>query len=88
MTWENISQFLINLFSFDETHPLLFTQIHFWVFFLIVFAVYTVFCTNRPLTRHRRVARNGYLFAVSLLFYYKTSGLFVLLLVLSTMMGW
>ena len=76
------------LFSFDSSHPLLFTQIHFWVFFLIVFAVYTLFCTGRPLTKHRRVARNAYLFAVSLLFYYKTSGLFVLLLVFSTLLGW
>ena len=36
----------------------------------------------------RRVLRNGYLFAFSLLFYYKTSGLFVLLLVFSTLLGW
>lgn len=32
--------------------------------------------------------RNGYLFAVSLLFYYKTSGLFVLLLIFATFLGW
>ena len=80
--------YLGQLFSFDSSHPLLFTQIHFWVFFLIVFAVYTFFCTDRPLTKQRRVARNAYLFAVSLLFYYKTSGLFVLLLVFSTLLGW
>ena len=80
--------YLGQLLSFDSSHPLLFTQIHFWVFFLIVFAVYTFFCTDRPLTKQRRVARNAYLFAVSLLFYYKTSGLFVLLLVFSTLLGW
>ena len=80
--------YLGQLFSFDSSHPLLFTQIHFWVFFLIVFAVYTFFFTDRPLTKQRRVARNAYLFAVSLLFYYKTSGLFVLLLVFSTLLGW
>ena len=80
--------YLGQLLSFDSSHPLLFTQIHFWVFFLIVFAVYTFFCTGRPLTKQRRVARNAYLFAVSLLFYYKTSGLFVLLLVFSTLLGW
>jgi D-alanyl-lipoteichoic acid acyltransferase DltB (MBOAT superfamily) len=80
--------YLGQLLSFDSSHPLLFTQIHFWVFFLIVFAVYTLFCTDRPLTKQRRVARNAYLFAVSLLFYYKTSGLFVLLLVFSTLLGW
>ena len=84
----DILTYFAQLFSFDSSHPLLFTQIHFWVFFLIVFAVYTLFCTGRPLTKHRRVARNAYLFAVSLLFYYKTSGLFVLLLVFSTLLGW
>ena len=84
----DILTYLGQLLSFDSSHPLLFTQIHFWVFFLIVFAVYTFFCTDRPLTKQRRVARNAYLFAVSLLFYYKTSGLFVLLLVFSTLLGW
>lgn len=38
--------------------------------------------------RVRRLWRNGYLFAVSLLFYYKTSGTFVLLLVASTLVGY
>ena len=80
--------YLTQLLSFDSSHPLLFTQIHFWVFFLLVFAVYTLFCTDHPLSRHRRICRNGYLFAVSLFFYYKTSGLFVLLLVFSTLLGW
>lgn len=84
----DILTYISQLFSFDSSHPLLFTQIHFWVFFLIVYAIYTFFCTGRPLTKHRRVARNAYLFAVSLLFYYKTSGLFVLLLVISTLLGW
>lgn len=40
------------------------------------------------MTRRRRLVRNGYLFFVSLLFYYKTSGLFVLLLIFSTFLGW
>ena len=84
----DILTYLGQLLSFDSSHPLLFTQIHFWVFFLIVFAVYTFFCTDRPLTKQRRVTRNAYLFAVSLLFYYKTSGPFVLLLIFSTLLGW
>ncbi len=74
--------------TFDSSHPLLFTQIHFWVFFLIVFAGYALIASARRLSPARRVMRNGYLFAVSLLFYYKTSGLFVLLLVFSTLLGW
>ena len=76
--------YLRQLLSFDSSHPLLFTQIHFWVFFLLVYVGFTFIVTRR----WRLTARNAYLFAVSLFFYYKTSGLFVLLLVFSTLMGW
>lgn len=76
--------YLSQLLSFDSSHPLLFTQIHFWVFFLLVYAGFTLIVTRR----WRLTARNAYLFAVSLFFYYKTSGLFVLLLVFSTLLGW
>jgi D-alanyl-lipoteichoic acid acyltransferase DltB (MBOAT superfamily) len=66
------------LFSFDKAHPLLFTQFYFWAFFAIVFAFFTMF-RNKPLLR------NTYLFFVSLFFYYKTSGLFTLILVFITL---
>ena len=69
--------YLRNVFSFDENSPLLFTQMHFWVFFCIVFAGFA-------LMQKRTLMRNAYLMAVSLLFYYKTSGLFVGLLLLVT----
>lgn len=91
---EDISTYLISLFSFDSSRPLLFTQIHFWVFFFIVFTLYALIATNRRggtnsgMDPRKRVLRNGYLFFVSLLFYYKTSGLFVLLLVFSTFLGY
>ena len=84
----DIATYLTSLFTYDSTHPLLFTQIHFWVFFLIVYAFFTLFTTGRTLTKHRRICRNAYLFFVSLVFYYKTSGLFVLLLVFSTLLGY
>jgi len=70
--------FFRNLFSFDKAHPLLFTQFYFWAFFAIVFAFFTMF-RNKPLLR------NTYLFFVSLFFYYKTSGLFTLILVFITL---
>ena len=85
---------LRNIFAFDDSHPLLFTQIDFWVFFLFVYALFALIVSFRekqsgtPMGRARRLWRNGYLFAVSLLFYYKTSGLFVLLLVVSTLLGY
>ncbi len=76
--------YLASFFSYNPEKPLLFTQIHFWVFFLLVFAGFSFIVTRK----WRLTIRNAYLFAVSLLFYYKTSGLFVLLLVFSTLLGW
>ena len=71
--WDIIRDFLHNLFAFDQAHPLLFTQFYFWAFFALVFAVFSLF--------HSKVLlRNGYLFACSLFFYYKTSGVFLALL--------
>ena len=75
-----LKHFFINIFSFDERYPLLFTQFNFWAFFAVVFAG---FC----LMKNKRLLRNSYLFFMSVLFYYKTSGLFVLILIFSTIFG-
>ncbi len=64
--------FIKNLFSFDQAHPLLFTQFYFWAFFGIVMAFLCIF-------RNKILMRNAFLFFVSLFFYYKTSGLFLIL---------
>lgn len=69
--------YLGRVFSFDANSPLLFTQFQFWVFFSIVFVLFAAL-------QRKRLLRNSYLFFVSLLFYYKTSGLFVGLLLLVT----
>lgn len=74
---ELILSFLAKTFAFDPNSPLLFTQFYFWAFFAIVFAIFTVF-------KSKRLLRNSYLFFISLFFYYKTSGLFVLILLFST----
>ena len=71
--WGLIGEFLKNLFAFDQAHPLLFTQFYFWAFFALVFAGFSFF-HSKPLLR------NAYLFACSLFFYYKTSGVFLALL--------
>lgn len=84
----NILTYLTNLFAFDQEHPLLFTQFNFWAFFLIVFALFSCLVGSSKWTPARRIIRNGYLFLVSLFFYYKTSGLFVLLLIFSTLLGY
>lgn len=80
MDIELIKQFFINIFSFDEQYPLLFTQFYFWAFFAVVFAGFCIL-------KNKRLLRNSYLFFVSVLFYYKTSGLFVLILIFSTIFG-
>ncbi len=72
------TEFGINLFSFDKAHPLLFTQFYFWAFFALVFAVFCVF-------RNKCLLRNAFLFFASLFFYYKTSGLFTLILIFITL---
>ena len=66
-------QFLKDLFAFDQAHPLLFTQFYFWAFFAIVLAFLCLF-------KNKTLMRNAFLFFVSLFFYYKTSGLFLMLL--------
>ena len=62
-----------NLFTLDANYPLLFTQFYFWAFFALVFAGFVLL--------HKKMAwRNAFLCFVSLFFYYKTSGFFVLIL--------
>lgn len=68
---------LLDIFSFSEDTPLLFTQISFWIFFALVYLVYAIIYKKKSL-------RITYLFAVSLLFYYKTSGVFIGILLFST----
>ncbi|MBP5540695.1 MAG: MBOAT family protein [Bacteroidales bacterium] len=95
--------YLTNLFTYDQEHPLLFTQFHFWAFFFIVYAGFCLIVsfreqreraklthlpTGQRISRARRLWRNGYLFFVSLLFYYKTQGQYVWLLIFSTVVGY
>ncbi len=68
---------LIDIFSFSEDFPLIFTQANFWIFFAVVYFIYSIVYRKKSL-------RSAYLFAISLLFYYKTSGLFIGILLFST----
>ncbi len=81
MTLDNLKIFLSNIFSFNEQYPLLFTQFNFWAFFALVFALFSLF-------HSKRLLRNGFLFFASLFFYYKTSGLFVLILIFDTLLNY
>jgi len=85
-----ITNYLKNIFAFDPNSPLLFTQFKFWAFLSVVFFGFVLVTGSLKkqhgthLSEWRRLMRNGYLFLISLLFYYKTSGLFVGLLILVT----
>ncbi len=65
-----------SLFIYSELTPLIFTAPYFWGFFIFVFSVFII--THR----HKRL-KALYLFLVSLFFYYKTSGDYVVLLCLT-----
>jgi D-alanyl-lipoteichoic acid acyltransferase DltB (MBOAT superfamily) len=68
---------LKQLFLFNPETPLIFTRLYFWGFFLIVMIFYS-------LLYKQKTSRNIYLWLVSLFFYYKTGGLFVIILIFST----
>jgi len=76
-----VIEFLQGLFAFDQSHPLIFTQFYFWAFFLLVFAGFCIF-------KNKMLLRNTFLFFCSLFFYYKTSGLFLILLCFVVLYNW
>ncbi len=77
-----LREYLLRIFSFDPESPLLFTQFQFWAFFSIVFLGFALIVSAPG--RRVPLLRNAYLLLFSWLFYYKTSGFFVGLLVLVT----
>ena len=95
-------QFLHHIFAFNSDSPLLFTQFYFWAFFAIVYAVFSLIMEvgaqsaqairregDKAKGRNTRLhLRNVFLMAVSWFFYYKTSGLFLLLLLFVTLSDW
>ena len=74
--------------KYDPTHPLLFTQFYFWAFFAIVYAGFALLMQRTGSSRARLHARNIYLMAASWFFYYKTSGIFLLILAFITLSDW
>jgi len=74
----NPGEMLVDLGSYDQGKPLLFSRASFWVLLFIGFMFYTLLF-SKPLLR------NTYLFLFSLFFYYKSGGVFFFLLVISTL---
>jgi alginate O-acetyltransferase complex protein AlgI len=75
---KNLARVIISaVLKYDPDKPLIFSTASFWIFFLLVLAGYS-------LVYKQTVVRNGYLFLVSLFFYYKSGGLFLFLLLIVT----
>ncbi len=85
-----MTNFFSHIFAFNEESPLLFTQFYFWAFFALVFAVFALIMEAVPdrLGNKKLHLRNVYLMFVSWFFYYKTSGLFLLILLFVTLSDW
>ena len=78
------------ILAFNAESPLLFTQFYFWAFFALVFALFALIMEGVPdrLGNKKLHLRNIYLLFVSWFFYYKTSGLFLLILAFITISDW
>ena len=87
--------FLHHILAFDANSPLLFTQFYFWAFFALVYALFALILWKSDKSdrsdksdKRRLHLRNIYLLFVSWFFYYKTSGLFLLILAFVTLSDW
>ncbi|MCQ2341302.1 MAG: MBOAT family protein [Paludibacteraceae bacterium] len=76
-------EFFRHIFAFDSNSPLLFTQLYFWVFLVIVYLGFALVLGR--IDRQRTHLRNIYLMFVSWFFYYKTSGNFLAILAIVTL---
>lgn len=78
------------IFAFNSESPLLFTQFYFWAFFALVYALFALIMELVPnkIGNKKLHLRNIYLLFVSWFFYYKTSGLFLLILAFITLSDW
>lgn len=88
-----MSDFWHHILAFDSDSPLLFTQFYFWAFFALVFALFALIMEIKVDGQESKVKsklhlRNVYLLFVSWFFYYKTSGLFLLILAFITISDW
>ena len=76
-----IRSLLSGIFRYEPDKPMIFTTAAFWLFFLLVLAGYS-------LVYRKLMIRNGYLFLISLFFYYKAGGLFLFILIFVTVVDY
>ena len=75
--WHNI----IELLSYDSSRPMLFSSGLFWALFLVFMPLY-------GLLKRRWWQMSVFVVAFSLYFYYKSSGMFVLMLTGTSLLDW
>ena len=87
--------FLRYILAFDSQSPLLFRQFYLWAFFALVYALFALLLSlpfgkeSGSGSLYKKLhLRNIYLMFVSWFFYYKTSGLFLLILAFVTLSDW
>jgi len=73
---DNLLQKLQTFFSFSPDSTIFFTEVSFWIFFTVVYGIFTIVYKNYSL-------KTLFLFLVSIFFYFKTSGMFFLLMLFS-----
>jgi len=85
-----MTELLRHILAFNADSPLLFTQFYFWAFFALVYAGFALLLSHGkgPVSNRKLHLRNVYLLFVSWFFYYKTSGLFLLILAFITISDW
>ena len=71
----------LSLLAFNRDEPMLFTSGLFWVLFLVFLPIYA-------LIKSKRTKMMVFVIAFSLFFFYKSSGLFFLLLVATSFIDW
>ncbi len=74
-------QWFADIIQYNPKSPLLFNSVYFLFFFALIMLFY-------PLIANRIRVRTWYLMLFSVYFYYKTSGLFVVLLVLTSLINY
>lgn len=72
--FDQILTYLKSYLLYAKGQPVIFTQLYFWGFFAVVLGIYS-------LIYRQNKARTIYLLLVSFFFYYKTSGVFLILLI-------
>lgn len=81
MQLQDIFSNLMELLSYDATAPMIFSSGLFWFLFILFMPIYAVL-------KNRRWQMLVFVVAFSLYFYYKSSGLFFLLLVCTSLLDW